>query len=562
MEEYFLEKDTGLTVKFLSTEENKEIKLLYVYYWTYHHVRQLQKNSIVLSPKNTVDDSKTPSEMKECHFLVLIDFMNYDLLIGNSDTPISKGSKQILFKQNMAKWIFESEGKVIEVPETNRLHRELNKKGEERKSAIIEFLSLCLLNKEKSKHIEFYGMDELKSLQSFSLPELKSRINSDRKKALVEAISLLGDETFTNKTIDFISKFIKLIQNIKIKKHVEELIEKDIESGLFGSEIKDVKSFAGKFGIEEKTFKAYFKTNSISLEFISKLKEVYPIIDLNKYIIPKTKGFSFYSDGPFVTVINFPDESDRELNLGLEWNTVSYFKEKEPKKDSNPFLRELEGRKGRYYFSNIFPSGLHRPERTGEDKERNSIFKDKSLMNEEIYTLASFLHFAFGMVGDRIYSLDEKLEIMKNANDYFNTQASEFKQLNEIERKQIEAEIELKKERFIHFLDTSKKEDSHFYGYATIRLLDDDYIVSTEPYRGLRIERNNYRYNTLKEKFENKKNMIEGKHFLRVMMQTLEEWKANSKNMDNLKAIKLFINKLNPNEEYIKACRNNLSEDI
>lgn len=549
MQELQLKQDQSLKITLLKNREKSEKKTLLLYHSEKTHNLNMTKNTLNFTLRPPQISSNDLQE--ESNIVILVEKKNYNLIFTEK-LPEEKQTKDLFFIRKDGQWQvhgYQPDGKhkTIKIAEDNRLHYELEQK--DRNLAIIEFLTLCILHKRESAHFKIYALDMYDDKQSFSFLDIKSRLqNYNDVDKILNAIlknplnTEIGEEAFS---------LIKKLRLIAIKIHLKSLLEKEIAAGTFGYEIQKIADLAAKFNTETETFNKYFSTNSPQIEFLSKLKEIYPAIDLNKFLLPYNKGLQFYADGPLVNIIPNTNAIDSDNNIDLEWDTAAYFKENRYKVEINEFLKEMESRKGRIYFSNIFPSGLHRHHKNNrpEDKERNNILKNNRLPNEETYTVASFLQFGFGQIGERLYTLEEKIHIINNAVDYFIIPTNEKGRMNSFEREKREM-------RDIYFLDTSNNTHdkvSHFYGYATIRLLDDGYIVSTESHRIMRIERNYYRYQQLKELLNHKKNNFPGKYLLKMMQETLLEWQK--KKMNHSQALELFLQKLNG--DYLTICRNN-----
>lgn len=127
--------------------------------------------------------------------------------------------------------------------------------------------------------------------------------------------------------------------------------------------------------------------------------------------------------------------------------------------------------------------------------------------------------------------------------------------------------------KLIYFLDTSKKEKeknkmedrfSHFYGFSSCRLTGEDYLITTDPFRTLRIERNKKRFEEIKEDLEspNLDKISQGQDLVKVIelaWKELDESKVKNGDMNRL-ALNIFLKKLKLQQPKIHAmCLNNIS---
>ncbi|MCB1144350.1 MAG: hypothetical protein KDK54_19005 [Leptospiraceae bacterium] len=292
------------------------------------------------------------------------------------------------------------------------------------------------------------------------------------------------------------------------------------------------------------------------VDFFLKLKSNFPLeIDLNDWIdIPRSdrkqsKGLNKKQSERTWNQILDLDEGE-SIYLSEDPKSYKYFTQK---------IMDLEVKSERIYFSNIFPSGIFRfnsqkKDKVGKQLELNRYkkLKNSKKVFREYYTLESFLRFCFGITGERFSSWYELFITLDRINDFLLNPSGE---------------------RGIYLIDTSKKEErdnEYFYGYPITRLVNEDYIVTSDLNRTYRFERNPNRYNSIKIDLENLSDKYDIRFSILLLLNILKE-SVNTKKENSsrptreskIRIWEMFRRELKKNiqieaEDFSKACFRNI----
>lgn len=279
-----------------------------------------------------------------------------------------------------------------------------------------------------------------------------------------------------------------------------------------------------------------------TMDFLIKLNELYGL-NINWLLAGSGEKYSqdisptFSKKNSLVDTISYIDSSVWDFDKPILPDTVVYFKEnKREGITQNKLFQKFEEIEGRIYISPIFPSGLHRLSKDDPSQEaRNNTLKDPDKKNIEIYTIDSVLNFAFNTVSRKVLPKSVKVSMLENLISFFSKS--------------------LGSKELILFDNSENGAD--FYGFATIRLVNKDYILTTDAYRTVRIERSFRRYKSIEEEYRSPENM---KYCISsigsiTIMEKLKE--ALSKG----KSLKEFL-KLLDHQPYLKMFENNCSLDL
>lgn len=241
-------------------------------------------------------------------------------------------------------------------------------------------------------------------------------------------------------------------------------------------------------------------------------------------------------EGNMQTIITAQEEKENPTQFGKpianssSEGTTSFYIDKREEVTQAQFM-EWE-KEGRLIVFSTFPSIVYRNPRTKEEIERNKTIRNPQKSQQEYYTIASLLNFAFGRIA-RNYKGKECLQILDRIIETFSpSEPTVLKQLN--------------------FFDSASLDIS---GFSNLELvLKDKQIIMRTPLKGLFVIQSSEIGRELSNYYSRENNIpcIRGTDAVKIL-------ECLRTNMEKQESMESFVKEIQQfNEKYGKMIKNNI----